>query len=92
MYPFLSGLAAAAALIAAAFFFRFWKRTNDRFFALFAAALLLIGVERVILGVANIPESLDAGIYLVRLAAFLLILLAVAAKNAPARRKRRGRS
>lgn len=81
MYLFLSGVLAFGFLIAAMFFWRFWRRTNDRFFLIFAGAWLLLGAERFVLGVLNQPEQLNPGIYFIRLAAFLLIIVAIIDKN-----------
>ena len=87
MYLFLSGALMAAFFVAAIFFWRFWLRTKDRFFLIFSGAWLLLGVERLVLGALNEPEQLNAGIYFLRLAAFLLIIAAIIDKNrSPARR------
>lgn len=81
MYLFLTGALALASLIAATFFARFWHRTHDRFFLMFAAAFVLLGVERTALAILNQPEQLNTGIYFIRLAAFILIILAIVDKN-----------
>ncbi len=87
MYLFLSGALMFGFFVAAVFFWRFWRRTNDRFFLIFTGAWILLGVERLVLGVMNQPEQLNPGIYFIRLAAFLLIIAAIIDKNrAPARR------
>lgn len=87
MYLFLSGCLMFAFFIAATFFARFWRRTGDRFFLIFTGAWLLLGVERLVLGMLDQPEQLNPGIYFIRLAAFLLIIIAIVDKNrAPARR------
>ncbi len=81
MYLFLSGALTMAFFAAAVFFWRFWRRTADRFFLMFAGAWVLFGVERLVLGIMNQPEQLNPGIYFVRLAAFLLIIIAIIDKN-----------
>jgi hypothetical protein len=81
MYLFLSGALMLAFFVAAAFFWRFWRRTGDRFFLIFAGAWVLLGIERFVLGIMNQPEQLNPGIYFVRLAAFLLIIIAIIDKN-----------
>lgn len=74
---------AGAILVAAAaifvFFLRFWRNTGDRLFAFFAIAFLLIGVER--LTIVSHAIEIRPGIYLMRLAAYLLIIFAVLQKN-----------
>ena len=47
LQSFLQGAAAMGSLVAALFFLRFWTRTRDRFFQLFAAAFLIEGLSRV---------------------------------------------
>ena len=44
MTHMLHGALVALAFVAALFFFRFWQRTKDRFFALFAAAFAALSV------------------------------------------------
>jgi hypothetical protein len=81
MYLFLSGALMLAFFVAAAFFLRFWRRTADRFFLIFAGAWVLLGVERLVLGIMNQPEQLNPGVYFIRLAAFLFIIIAIIDKN-----------
>ncbi|HUG66489.1 MAG TPA: DUF5985 family protein [Pirellulaceae bacterium] len=77
----MMGAIALASWIAAIFFMRFWRDTGDRLFALFSVAFILLGITR--LGLAMQNEQLEAQThwYWVRLAAFILILLAIADKN-----------
>lgn len=87
MYQVLSGALVVLSLIPALFFAVSWRRTGDRFFLIFALAFTLLGVERTILGVLNLPESPLLSIYLIRLVAFLLIILAIVDKNRSALRR-----
>lgn len=78
---FVSGVLAGAYAIAALFFLKFWRQTRDRLFAYFSAAFALLVVQRMVL-VATVGERVDPGVYyLVRLTAFLLILVAIVEKN-----------
>jgi cell division protein FtsW (lipid II flippase) len=77
---FLAGAATISLLVIAMFFLRFWKRTHDRLFLFFAGAFLLMMVERIIRTVAGENEW-AAYVYIVRLAAFILIIVAVLDKN-----------
>ncbi|HKU68828.1 MAG TPA: DUF5985 family protein [Candidatus Baltobacteraceae bacterium] len=87
MFLFLSGMLMMGCFVLAVFFWRFWMRTSDRFFVLFAIAWVLLGLERLGLAIVNAPEEPRAGMYFVRLAAFLLIIVAIVDKNrAPSRR------
>jgi hypothetical protein len=63
------------------FFWRFWKKSGDRFYVMFAAAFWILALNRLML--TTIPVA-DEGLpvyYLVRLLAFLLILTAIIDKN-----------
>jgi hypothetical protein len=81
LYDFLSGAVALGFAACALFFLRFWKRTREQLFLAFAVAFLLLGIGQTILALASIPTEERGSIYLIRLAAFLLILFAVGWKN-----------
>jgi hypothetical protein len=81
MLFFLGGMLMMGCFVIAAFFWRFWLRTRDSFFILFALAFVLMGGERLGLAIINAPEEPKAGIFLLRLAAFLLIIAAILYKN-----------
>lgn len=78
---FWSGVAATGYAIAALFFLRFWRRTGDALFANFAAAFLLLAVVPAITVLIDLPEEQLGWVYLLRLAAFALIILALVRKN-----------
>lgn len=78
---FLLGIIVTASLVTAAFFFRFWRKTRDPLFLAFAAAFTIEGVNRMAFLAIAQPNEGSPAIYLVRLAAFLLILVAIIAKN-----------
>ena len=81
LYDFLSGAVALGFAACALFFLRFWKRTREELFLAFAVAFLLLGAGQTILALANIPTEERGSIYLLRLFAFLLILIAIYRKN-----------
>lgn len=81
MYQLITGMLMILSLVAALFFAMSWRRSGDRFFLIFALAFTLLGIERLILGILNLPESPLLSIYLVRLVAFLLIIIAIIDKN-----------
>ncbi|WKB53104.1 DUF5985 family protein [Eleftheria terrae] len=83
----LMGAIAMASVVASLFFLRFWRRTRDRFFLLFALAFLLDALNRVALGLALPPHEEAPLAYLVRLLSFALILGAIVDKNLRGRRK-----
>jgi hypothetical protein len=78
---FAAGLLTAGYLIAGLFFLKFWRRTGDGLFAAFAAAFALMALNQVIPVIFGIPDEAVGGVYLLRLAAFLLIIWAVLRKN-----------
>lgn len=85
LYDFLSGMVSGGFLIAALFFLRFWKRTREALFLFFAGAFLLLGVGQTLLALGGFPVEERSWIYLIRLAAFLLILVGIFSKNRASR-------
>jgi hypothetical protein len=79
----IMGATAMACAIAGLFFFRFWRETGDRLFAIFAVAFWLFGMTRIVLALLPDSSEHEIYVYLVRLAVFALILLAVLDKNRP---------
>jgi hypothetical protein len=82
----LLGAIAMGFLVSGLFFLRFWREGRDRFFLLFGLSLLVEGANRFALGLLPRPSEGAAGIYLIRLLSFLLILVAIVDKNRRARR------
>lgn len=78
---FLMGAIAMASCIAALFFLRFWRETGDRLFVVFALAFFLLGITRLGLALSADYSEGHTSWYWVRLAAFLLILIAIVDKN-----------
>ncbi len=81
MYEIVSGAIMMACLVAGFFFFRFWKKTTDVLFLMFAAAFWLLSLERLVLGYIGTKNEPNPEIYMIRLSAFILILLAIVQKN-----------
>ena len=82
---FLSGAVTLGYMLVAMFFLRFWKRTADVLFLSFAVAFALLSVGQIVIASSNIYVADSSAAYLVRLAAFALIILAVWRKNRPSR-------
>ena len=80
-FDFLSGAITLGFLVAGLFFLRFWRRTKDGLFLAFAVAFALLGLGQAVQALANIPQEEHSYIYLIRLAAFLVILAAIFRKN-----------
>jgi hypothetical protein len=85
LYAFLSGMVTMGFAAASLFFLRSWRLSGDLLFAAFAVAFALLGLNQALLILTDIPVEERSWLYLLRLAAFLLILLAIGHKN----RKRR---
>jgi hypothetical protein len=81
LYDFLSGAVAFGFFVCGLFFLRFWHRTKDQLFLSFALAFGLLGVGQTILALANIPTEERGSLFVIRLAAFALILFAILRKN-----------
>jgi hypothetical protein len=81
LLEFLSGAVTMGFIVAGLFFLRFWKRTRDPLFLAFALAFWLLGLTQALLALSNIPVEERSWLYLIRLAAFSLILLSIWRKN-----------
>ena len=81
LYDFLSGAVSLGYFVCALFFLRFWTRTRDPLFLAFALAFGLLGFGQGVLALADIPTEERRYIYLIRLTAFALILIAIVRKN-----------
>ena len=81
LLDFLSGATSFGFFVCGLFFLRFWRRTRDPLFMAFALAFALLGTGQAILALANIPTEERGSVYLIRLAAFALILFAILRKN-----------
>lgn len=84
LFDFLSGAITLGFLVAGLFFLRFWRRTRDSLFLAFAIAFALLGLAQAVQALANIPQEERGFIFLIRLAAFAIILAAIVRKNRPA--------
>lgn len=85
LIDFLSGAVTFGFLIAGLFFLSFWRRTADPLFLAFALSFLLLGLAQSLLALADIPAEERSWVYLLRLAAFTIILIAIVRKNRAAR-------
>jgi hypothetical protein len=78
---FFGGALTLGFLVSSLFFLRFWRRTRDPLFMTFAAAFALLAVNQALPVVFNIPREDQSMVYLLRLAAFGLIIWAILRKN-----------
>lgn len=81
MKQFLWGALTLASLVAALFFLRYWKLAQDRLFAFFAIAFAVMGLNW--LGLAIVDPAMENRhiLYLLRLLAFVLIIVGIVDKN-----------
>ena len=79
---FLSGMVTAGFLGSGLFFARFWSRSRDFLFLAFAAAFWLLALNEALIALAPEPIVGRSWFYLLRVAAFLLIVTAIVQKNA----------
>ncbi|MGH6964886.1 MAG: DUF5985 family protein [Phenylobacterium sp.] len=63
------------------FFLRFWSRTRDSLFLAFAVAFALLAADQALPVLCGLPRESLQGVYLLRLAAFSLIIVAIVGKN-----------
>ena len=77
----LWAMTAMACFGVAVCFLRFWRQTADRLFLLFALAFALLGSNILLLAAINPAHESRHLIYLIRLAAFLVIIVAIIDKN-----------
>lgn len=78
---FVAGLIAMGYAIAGLMFLSFWRRTRDFLFGAFAIAFWLMALNQGLAALLPIRQEEKSPIYLLRLAAFVLIIAAVLRKN-----------
>lgn len=81
LIDFLSGAVTLAFFVAGLFFLRFWKRARESLFVAFALAFWLLALTQALLTFTSTPVEERSWLFLLRLAAFLLILGSILAKN-----------
>lgn len=80
-YYILSGALMMACFVVGLFFTKFYKRTHDKLFLYFSYAFFLLSIERLLLGLFGSAQEPRPQIYLIRLGAFVLIILGIINKN-----------
>lgn len=82
----LIGSIATASFVIGLFFFRFWKSTADRFFLFFAISFWIEGANRLLLIATTGLHEDSPTYYLIRLVAYMLIVIAILDKNRGSKR------
>ena len=80
-HTFMLGVLVAACGVVGAFLLKFYRRTHDRLFAAFGIAFWMLGLNWLLLAFTQRDEMRDAAFYVIRLAAFVLIIVAILDKN-----------
>ncbi|MFN3462985.1 MAG: DUF5985 family protein [Terricaulis sp.] len=84
MFPhseYFAGMITMGYFVASAFFFRFWIRSSDNLFLAFSVAFLLIAISSALTVLLSLPYEERSWLYLIRLAAFVLLIVAILGKN-----------
>ena len=81
MLNFIFGMIIMGYLLAGLFFAKFWSRTHDALFAIFAAAFWLLALHQGLLIGSAVPRNEQGWTYLLRLAAFSLLAIGILYKN-----------
>jgi hypothetical protein len=83
IHQMLLGAIVVASFLVGLFFLRFWRTTRDRFFLYFAISFWIEAVNRCCLGLLNLHSENVPIYYVIRLSAYVLILVAIWEKNRP---------
>jgi len=78
---FLLGAVSMGFVVVAIFFARFWQRTRDALFLLFAVSFAVQGLGHMMFAVEADPAESRPLFYLPRLLAYCLLLAGIAFKN-----------
>jgi Family of unknown function (DUF5985) len=84
---FVAGLITMGFLVAGLFFLRFWRRTHDSLFLIFAGAFWLFALNQGLVVLVGTAREEHSWIYLLRIAGFTLLIAAIVHKNLGARRR-----
>ena len=78
---YLSGMVTAGFMACGLFFARFWWRSRDLLFLAFAAAFWLLALNTALVVLVTGSDENKSWLYLLRVAAYVLIAIAVIRKN-----------
>jgi uncharacterized membrane protein len=86
MEQFLSGAIVMGFAVASVLFLSYWRRTRRALFLTFSASFLLLSLNYAWLAITNIPVEERSPLFLVRLLAFTMIIVAIIQSNRSPRR------
>lgn len=78
---FFAGMLAVGFAVCALFFTRFWTRTRDSLFLAFAVTFALLALQQWLGVFLGLPDEDRTWIYLLRLLAFVVLIVAILRKN-----------
>lgn len=78
---FLSGAIVMGFAVATLLFLSYWRRTGQSLFLTFSASFFLLAVNYTWLALTNIPVEERSPLFLIRLLAFSLIIVAIVQSN-----------
>jgi uncharacterized membrane protein HdeD (DUF308 family) len=81
MNELIAGAMTMAYFVAGLFFLRFWARSRDTLFMYFAVAFWILAVQRLAVSFENEQQEDKVIFYVLRLLAFVLIIVAIWQKN-----------
>ena len=73
-------------LVAAGFFLRYWRKTAERLFLIFAVAFVLLALNQALGHLLSVVSEPASFVYGLRALAFALILAAIVDQNLSSRR------
>jgi hypothetical protein len=81
LIDYSSGIVTAGFLVCGLFFLKFWSRSNDFLFLAFAAAFWLLALNAATVTLVQVAVESRSWLYLIRVVAYLLIVIAIVKKN-----------
>jgi hypothetical protein len=75
------GMLGATTLTVGLFFMRYWRASRDRLFVYFSLAFAVMSLSWIALAIASVTFEGRHLIYLLRLLAFVLIIIGIVDKN-----------
>jgi len=81
MMNFSAGMITMGFLVISLFFIKFWRRTRDLLFLAFAVSFSLLALNQGLAILIEIDRDERSYLYILRLIAFLIIIVAVIYKN-----------
>lgn len=79
--PFIHGAVSMGCALVAVRFHRWWRASDDRLFAFFAAAFAILSADYALLGLLTDASEYRASVFAIRLAGFVVLLIGIIDKN-----------